>query len=71
MTEEQYGWRVQEVCPSALKVLDTEDLHFLRKSRQLAVNAKREIRFEDYISSGAKREIASILRCDVSLIISS
>ena len=71
MTEEQYGWRVLEVCPSALKVLDTEDLHFLRKSRQLAVKAKREVRFEDYISSGAKREIASILRCDVSLIISS
>ena len=71
MTEEQYGWRVLEVCPSALKVLDTEDLHFLRKSRQLAVKAKREVRFDDYISSGAKREIASVLRCDVSLIISS
>jgi glycosyltransferase involved in cell wall biosynthesis len=71
MTEEQFGWRVQQVCPSALKVLDTEDLHFLRKSRQLAVKEQREINFDDYVSSGAKREIASILRCDVSLIISS
>jgi O-antigen biosynthesis protein len=70
MTEEQFGWRVQEVCPSALRVLDTEDLHFLRKSRQLAVKEQREIRFDDYVLSGAKREIASILRCDLSLIIS-
>jgi hypothetical protein len=34
MTEEQFGWRVHEQCPDALKILDTEDLHFLRKGRQ-------------------------------------
>ncbi|MEN8703866.1 MAG: glycosyltransferase, partial [Polaribacter sp.] len=33
MTEEQFGWRVAENCPNALRVLDTEDLHFLRKVR--------------------------------------
>ena len=33
MTEEQFGWRISEHCPEALRVLDTEDLHFLRKSR--------------------------------------
>ena len=32
LTEEQYGWRVKESCPNALRILDTEDLHFLRKS---------------------------------------
>src|SRR5690606_21664080 len=25
MTEEQYGWRVKEVCPNAVTILDTED----------------------------------------------
>lgn len=71
MTEEQFGWRVQEVCPTALRVLDTEDLHFLRKSRQRANKENRQINFDDYVSSGVKREVASILRCDISLIISS
>ena len=44
MTEEQFGWRVSEHCPSALKILDTEDLHFLRKGRQKAFNSNQEIK---------------------------
>lgn len=70
MTEEQYGWRVKEVCPNALTVLDTEDLHFLRKARAIAFKQNRELTFEDYISDVFKRELASIYRCDLSLIIS-
>ncbi len=70
MTEEQYGWRVKEVCPNALTVLDTEDLHFLRKAREVAFKQNRELTFEDYISDIFKRELASIYRCDLSLIIS-
>ena len=27
MTEEQFGWRVTNVCPDAIKLLDSEDLH--------------------------------------------
>ncbi len=70
MTEEQYGWRVKEVCPNALTVLDTEDLHFLRKARAIAFKQNRELVFKDYISDIFKRELASIYRCDLSLIIS-
>ncbi|MES2672765.1 MAG: glycosyltransferase [Pseudomonadota bacterium] len=33
-TEEQFGWRVEQVCPHALRLLDTEDLHSLRYARQ-------------------------------------
>lgn len=33
-TEEQFGWRVAQVCPDALRVLDTCDLHSLREARQ-------------------------------------
>lgn len=34
-TEEQFGWRVEAVCPRALRILDTEDLHSLRHAREL------------------------------------
>jgi hypothetical protein len=33
MSEEQYGWRVAEKMPQAVRILDTEDLHFLRHAR--------------------------------------
>ena len=70
MIEEQYGWRVMENCPNALRILDTEDLHFLRKAREVAYKQNRELVFEDYISDIFKREIASIYRCDLALLIS-
>ena len=70
MVEEQFGWRVSESCPNALKVLNTEDLHSMRQARQLAVKENREFTLDDLFSDVAKREIASILRCDVSLMVS-
>jgi O-antigen biosynthesis protein len=70
MMEEQYGWRVMENCPNALRILDTEDLHFLRKAREVAFKQNRELVFEDYISDIFKREMASIYRCDLTLLIS-
>lgn len=69
--EEQFGWRVEANCPSALKILDTEDLQCLRHARHEAVKADREMTQIDLFSDIAKREIAAILRCDLSLIISS
>jgi len=65
--EEQYGWRVHQECPEAMTILDTEDLHFLRQAREQS-NKKQET--VNLFSETAKREIASILRCDLSLIIS-
>lgn len=71
MMEEQFGWRVAENCPDALRLLDTEDLHCLRLARQKAFKEKRLFSTEDLlVEDVAKREIASILRCDVSLMIS-
>ncbi|MFY0630233.1 MAG: glycosyltransferase [Flavobacteriaceae bacterium] len=70
--EEQFGWRVAEHCPDALRILDTEDLHCLRKTRQEAL--KKEIEFSNELllnSEIAKREMASIYRSDLSLIIST
>lgn len=70
VTEEQFGWRVTENCPQAIKIIDTEDLHFLREARRKAFVEKREVSNEDLVNDIFKREIASILRCDLSLIIS-
>jgi glycosyltransferase involved in cell wall biosynthesis len=71
MIEEQFGWRVTENCPKAIRILDTEDLHCLRTARQKAFKENRNFEIVDLFSEEvAKREIASILRCDLSLIIS-
>lgn len=67
MTEEQFGWRVAEHCPNALRMLDSEDLHCLREARRLTVLKNKPF---DLNNDLAKREIASIYRCDVTLIVS-
>ncbi len=71
MTEEKYGWRVAEHCPGALRILDTEDLHCLRKARQVALKKQQDVNDLLLQSDISKREIASIYRCDLSLIIST
>ncbi len=71
MIEEQYSWRVKASCPSALLILDTEDLHFIRYARQEAYKAGGPLSNDLYYNEHAKRELASILRCDMSLIIST
>ena len=70
MTEEQFGWRVADNCPRALRILDTEDLHCLRHARHQAFKENRVFSNSDLFNEHAKREIASIYRCDLSLIIS-
>lgn len=71
LMEEQFGWRVAEFCPKALRILDTIDLHCLRLSRQKAFKEKRKFEFQDLLTEEiSKREIASILRCDLSIMVS-
>ena len=74
MMEEQFGWRVEKSCPEALRVLDTEDLFCLRHARHDAFkrngNINPALTPSLLFTELAQREIASILRCDLSLIIS-
>jgi len=70
LTEEQFGWRIAENCPEAIRILDTEDLHFLRNARQVAYKNNEKVTLKHLASDLAKREIASIYRCDLTLIIS-
>ena len=71
MTEEQFGWRVEEEAPGALRILNTEDLHSLRKARQLAMEADMDCDLDYWLRHDVTlRELSSILRCDLNLMIS-
>ena len=72
MMEEQFGWRVAENCPETIRILDTEDLHCLRKTRELCLKQHVHFSVDELLKQDiTKREIAAILRCDLSLIIST
>jgi hypothetical protein len=71
MMEEQFGWRVSEKCPRALRILDTEDLFCLRHARHAAYKQNSTVTDADLLSSDlAQREVAAIFRCDLTLMIS-
>jgi len=40
MMEEQFGWRVEQQCPDALRVLETSDLQSLRDARHLRLKER-------------------------------
>ncbi len=72
MVEEQFGWRVAEQVPTAIRILNTEDLHSLRKTRALCHKKEEEFTLEHWKSEDiTKREVASIYRSDLSLLIST
>lgn len=76
MLEEQFGWRVAEACPEALRILDMEDVHALRHARHEAVKADSTavataVAVERLNNDLAYREVAAIYRCDLTLVISS
>ncbi|MEX0274203.1 MAG: glycosyltransferase [Flavobacteriaceae bacterium] len=71
LTEEQFGWRVATTLPGALRILDTEDLHSLRHYREGCLKKGMDGTVEGWKQQDlTKREMASILRSDLSLIIS-
>lgn len=67
ITEEQFSWRVKQLFPNIVSVLDTEDLHFVRRARTTAFKAKAEV---NYDTPDCYRELSSIYRSDLSIIIS-
>lgn len=67
MTEEQFGWRVRESFPDVVSVLDTEDLHFVRKARTEAFKNRSK---PDFDTAECRRELSAVYRCDLSLVIS-
>ena len=74
--EEQYGWRVEKNTPQSVRILDTQDLHFLRKAREKTFHQSKHKEIYnnmevDFQTEEAKREIASIYRSDLSLLTSN
>jgi O-antigen biosynthesis protein len=79
--EEMYGWQARQYAPTALRVLDLQDVHFLRRARELLVT-KRGVPFTETLDvkklllEGADlekhvvRELASIHRSDLTLFVS-
>ena len=74
MMEEQFGWRVAKACPDAMRMIETVDLHCLREARHAQVKRTHAVAIqpeqEDLYGEIAWREIASIYRSDLSLLIS-
>ncbi len=82
ISEEQFGWRVIDTCPDALRVLNLEDLHglrearllhFKRSNRYLIANVGDVFRSENYdllYNQKMLRELASIYRSDLSITLS-
>ena len=60
--EEQFSWRLKEFFPQAAIFVDTQDLHFLRRAREEGIPPLEH--------PDALREIASILRADLSFVLS-
>lgn len=56
-TEEQFGWRVAQECPNALRILDTEDFHSLRHARQQLLKAEQK----KYSSEKEKQSVGPVL----------
>jgi len=72
LTEEHFGWRVAQQLPQTIRIIDTQDLHSLRKSREKAIKEGIAFSAAYWLRQDlTKRELASIFRSDLSLIISS
>ncbi|KAF4040467.1 Glycosyl transferases group 1 [Phytophthora infestans] len=79
IAEEMYGWQAKKYAPEALRVLDLQDVHFIRRAREFAVK-KQGVNFEDTLDGAqlnidpveklAIRELASIHRSDLTLYVS-
>jgi len=74
MVEEQFSWRVKLHAPQATRVLDTVDLHSLRRKREkMAKECGNGTATCDCIDSSddTLREMAAIWRSDLTLITST
>lgn len=70
ISEEQFGWRVAEQLPKAIRILDGEDFHGLRKAREMAYKEGQKLSIKHLQNQVTKRELVSMYRCDLTLVIS-
>lgn len=71
LMEEQYGWRAREQWPSALHLIDTIDLHSLRREREGEKQSSWSTPIHATEASEDRlREMASLYRADGCLVVS-
>lgn len=75
LSEEAHSWRVRELWPNAVRVLDMQDCHALRRARERALTAGAVMDAVVQAAPGARdrdqmREIASVQRSDLTLVCS-
>jgi glycosyltransferase involved in cell wall biosynthesis len=78
MIEEMFGWRVSEILPDAFQILDTIDLHALRRIRERALQEGASLDDLESFDPGLwkygeddlLRELASIYRVDWTWVVS-
>jgi len=72
--EEQFGWRVEKHCPDTIRIIETIDLHCLRRARHLQFKRQPAVTIavaqSDLYNDIAVREIAAIHRSDLSILVS-
>ena len=74
--EEQFGWQIRELWPQAIQIVDTQDLHHVRRFREqlakegLPISSIQSMQGwvpnEDF-----DRELSSLYRADCCLVVSS
>jgi glycosyltransferase involved in cell wall biosynthesis len=74
--EEQFGWRARHLWPGALHLVDTQDLHAVRRARESLAQAgagwERILSPTDAdLGDDLLRELSSLCRCDGALVVSS
>lgn len=72
--EEQFGWKTRQHWPFAVQLIDTQDMHSLRRAREKLVDASWEDREIPADLSGSEdflRELAALYRADGALVVSS
>lgn len=81
VVEEQFGWRVRSSSPRSVCILDTQDLHFLRLSREKRFREYQSSKIWSRVDSSpfldswdddlVCRELSSIYRVDLAWVLSS
>jgi glycosyltransferase involved in cell wall biosynthesis len=74
-TEEKFGWRVRQFAPDARRIIDAQDLHFLRTARQRSLELNTSppdlLRCNfSFSHEDAFRELGSIYSSDLTLLLS-
>lgn len=70
LMEEQFGWRAREAWPDALHLIDTIDLHSVRRAREKSKRGEWAEILGAEEEDELLREIASLHRADACLVVS-